>query len=477
MRICIWLLASVVRPVMSYDTHFMDVTSTDTRKGLIDDEIKIELSWKEEMDAILVGESTCAKTKLQKDYRGTISKTTTGKTCQRWDTQYPHKHTRTSKKYPGAGLVNNDCRNPDSESVGAWCYTTDPNTRWEPCDVANCRSTCADTKLQKDYRGTISKTTSGKTCQRWDTQYPHKHTRTSKKYPWAGLVDNDCRNPDSTVGGAWCYTTDPSKRWELCEVAKCELPCAKTKLQKDYRGTTSKTTSGKTCQRWDTQYPHKHTRTSKKYSWAGLVDNYCRNPDSTVGGAWCYTTDPRKRWELCDVANCGSSCGNTKLQKDYRGTISKTTSGKTCQRWDTQYPHKHSVTAKKYPGAGLVDNVCRNPNSYRGGAWCLTTDPNTRWETCDVANCGSSCANTKLQQDYRGTMSKTTSGKTCQQWDVQYPHKHTRTSKRYGRAGLVDNYCRNPDSTVGGAWCYTTDPNKRWETCEVANCFLLVEKE
>ena len=32
------------------------------------------------------------------------------------------------------------------------------------------------------------------------------------------------------------------------------------------------------------------------------------------------------------------------------------------------------------------------------------------------------------------------------------------------------NYCRNPDSVSGGPWCYTTDPNTRWEYCDIPKC-------
>jgi len=38
------------------------------------------------------------------------------------------------------------------------------------------------------------------------------------------------------------------------------------------------------------------------------ASNYCRNPDNNYdGGLWCYTTDPDKRWESCDVPSCGQS--------------------------------------------------------------------------------------------------------------------------------------------------------------------------
>ncbi|KAI8509876.1 hypothetical protein Bbelb_123040 [Branchiostoma belcheri] len=70
-------------------------------------------------------------------YRGTVSVTKRGKTCQRWDSQTPHGHTRTAANHPASGLEQNYCRNPDGES-GVWCYTTDPNTMWDYCGVPLC---------------------------------------------------------------------------------------------------------------------------------------------------------------------------------------------------------------------------------------------------------------------------------------------------------------------------------------------------
>ena len=94
-----------------------------------------------------------------------------------------------------AYLEENYCRNPDGESGGAWCYTTDPKVRWKYCDVPTCGQTdtptvaptpkCADWNPdecgcpetnQADYRGTISVTESGRTCMPWTDQAPHKHS-------------------------------------------------------------------------------------------------------------------------------------------------------------------------------------------------------------------------------------------------------------------------------------------------------------
>ncbi|XP_035676052.1 scavenger receptor cysteine-rich domain superfamily protein-like [Branchiostoma floridae] len=71
-----------------------------------------------------------------------------------------------------------------------------------------------------------------------------------------------------------------------------------------YRGTVSVTPTGKTCQRWDSQTPHVHSRTPGNYRSSGLEQNYCRNPDGSRG-VWCYTTDLFTRFEYCDIPTCG----------------------------------------------------------------------------------------------------------------------------------------------------------------------------
>jgi hypothetical protein len=65
------------------------------------------------------------------------------------------------------------------------------------------------------YRGCQTVTRSGKTCQDWDSQRPHEHSRTPENHPYSGLDSNYCRNPDGEET-IWCYTTDSESRWEYC---------------------------------------------------------------------------------------------------------------------------------------------------------------------------------------------------------------------------------------------------------------------
>ncbi|KAI8513499.1 hypothetical protein Bbelb_101380 [Branchiostoma belcheri] len=102
-----------------------------------------------------------------------------------------------------------------------------------------------------------------------------------------------------------------------------------------YRGTTSVTETNRTCQRWDSQTPHYHTRTHVNYPLAGLEHNYCRNPDGW-NQVWCYTTDPNQRWENCDVPVCDDiilayvTCGPRKVTFLHRRTYTDPPLGSAC---------------------------------------------------------------------------------------------------------------------------------------------------
>ena len=85
------------------------------------------------------------------------------------------------------------------------------------------------------------------------------------------------------------------------------------------------------------------------------------------------------------------NCKVTPIGTSYMGDISKTVSGKTCQAWTSQNPHKHKFTnAFFFSDENIADaaNKCRNPDGRKGGPWCYTTDPSTPCEYCDIPNCG-----------------------------------------------------------------------------------------
>ena len=70
-------------------------------------------------------------------------------------------------------------------------------------------------------------------------------------------------------------------------------------------------------------------------------------------------------------------------------------------------------------------------------------------------------------EEYRGLVSHTNGGLECQSWVLDKPHPHDFNHVKW-------NYCRNPGNKntpeEEGVWCYTEDPNKRWDLCPVRRC-------
>ena len=67
---------------------------------------------------------------------------------------------------------------------------------------------------------------------------------------------------------------------------------------------------------------------------------------------------------------------------------------------------------------------------------------------------------------YLGNVNTTKSGLACQMWSVDTPQDHN-----YNDVG-DHNYCRKLSGlNLPSPFCYTTDPEKRWEYCDVTLCF------
>ena len=104
----------------------------------------------------------------------------------------------------------------------------------------------------------------------------------------------------------------------------------------------------------------------------------CSDPATTTTeslvGMGLFETWVYRVPEVCDETLSGEN------DAGYRGCQTKTNSGATCQRWDSQAPNVHGVTPANYPDSDLSSNYCRNPD---GGPtiWCYTMDGD-RYEYC-----------------------------------------------------------------------------------------------
>uniref|UniRef100_A0A8C6SMQ7 Hepatocyte growth factor b n=1 Tax=Neogobius melanostomus TaxID=47308 RepID=A0A8C6SMQ7_9GOBI len=70
-------------------------------------------------------------------------------------------------------------------------------------------------------------------------------------------------------------------------------------------------------------------------------------------------------------------------------------------------------------------------------------------------------------QSYRGRRSVTVDGVLCQAWASPIPHEH-----KFRKKDLRGNYCRNPDNSTVGPWCFTMDPrpHMRHQHCGIPQC-------
>ena len=74
-------------------------------------------------------------------YDGNISQTRDGLECQMWSSQSPHEHSFTPEQWPNSLGDHNKCREPEQKWLGAWCYTTSADTRWDYCDCGSEQGT------------------------------------------------------------------------------------------------------------------------------------------------------------------------------------------------------------------------------------------------------------------------------------------------------------------------------------------------
>ncbi|XP_016002197.1 prothrombin [Rousettus aegyptiacus] len=214
----------------------------------------------------------------------------------------------------------------------------------------------------------------------------------------------------SATDAFWAkYTACESVRKTREKLVEClEGNCAEG-LGMNYRGNVSVTQSGIECQLWRSRYPHKPEINSTTHPEADLQENFCRNPDSSSTGPWCYTSDPTVRREECSVPVCGQggvtvaltprSKGQTvnasppsepcvpERGRHYQGRLAVTLFGAPCLAWDSQQAKALSKDQDFSPAVPLLENFCRNPDGDEEGAWCYIGEKTGDFEYCDLDYC------------------------------------------------------------------------------------------
>ncbi|PAA64574.1 hypothetical protein BOX15_Mlig018513g1 [Macrostomum lignano] len=468
-------------------------------------------------DGIPVCSKTCRETVTGTEYNGAISQSTSGSPCLSWSSIYPANYTplfTADATIPGSVCRNIavDVSNPSSINFVPWCVTNVGGTPTPSnCSIPFCSQVnpggCRTDRLGTSYRGNQSTSVTGKTCIRWDSA-PGVYTAAT--WPVSGetisAANNYCRNPNNSPVGLWCLvsTTD----WEPCVVPVCVPINGCPSPQSDsYRYKDLITYSG--CARWSSVYssrssdwynskvvpPTSSAIISQPLFHPGVMPDltldaaadYCRNPDNDITGPWCPTVAGTKQY-------CANPCYLTVCMTDtqglyYAGTVSVTRLNVPCQSWVSKFPVSHPYsTSGWFPdgSAELAKNYCRTPDQNKWGPWCYKSNYNgtgSTWDYCNVPYCTGvttvaptasastdNCLKSTSGTEYAGTMSTSASGKTCIPWTSNTALHTYYLPQMFNAATMsaASNYCRNPDGSTTGPWCYV-DATTR-ENCNIPMC-------
>ncbi|CAG0903692.1 unnamed protein product [Darwinula stevensoni] len=411
----------------------------------------------------------CKMTQQGGEYIGRKNVSHSGFPCQPWRSVEPQNYTQIvmAENFPGIPDYEeidehyNFCRNPDGDA-SPYCYNGKGGSPpWEHCDLSFCHlpdvkgqegnvyPECRLSEKGKEYLGKKDVTETGKPCLHWESQpYGMPWDFYNSKIDYAEhflnqdptLHKNYCRNPSLYRERPWCFVLDSDIVWEYCNIPFCHHlgesfhshlaksaashleanppECKLTGTGGEYVGRRNTSISGSPCQHWLSQSPEPHEAIRNTLSaFSDEVDgshNFCRNPDGSVHGPWCFIeSKDGSMWEYCDVPYCPKTegekcdirvsglcvtpveCKKGRKGDKYMGTKNVTKSGHRCQLWMSRSPNDHDPSSSFYEVAGLFPddlhpshNFCRNPNGDVGGPWCFNGDgTNPSIDYCEVKPC------------------------------------------------------------------------------------------
>ena len=295
-------------------------------------EIEIQqFSWSDTVEYSATQDKCGSAVLLQADYRGDLSVTVHGYTCQEW-------RFFGGDNWPGHGLENNNhCRNPNKANDRAWCFVKDSSKLWDYCDVQDC----SPNEYSEIFASTVKPATATPSTVQPVSSSPSKAKLPSPTISTASnYLDVFSSKPPSTKSTASVETESPSR-----------VP---TKAPQSSPPTVSPSLTPTS------------TPISVSPSSSPVATIISAAPSISLA---CADANPNE---------CG--CDEVK-QNDYRGTLSVTKNGHTCKEW---------LQATIWTNQGLDNNNhCRNPNKIADKAWCWVDDSDIIWDYCEVPSCSS----------------------------------------------------------------------------------------
>ncbi len=231
---------------------------------------------------------------------------------------------------------------------------------------------------------------------------------------------------DDTTTLPWCYTNKSCKHarkgqsgqyWNYC------TPPRNTSSNKEKPNPCLCKPFWKHNGEWYSGCDSRHP--DRDRTWCYIGSNTCPTANDPFGEAWVYCDSKTKQEEIVSREfRCSNGIAKLSSNFDYTQPIQK------CEICDDEYE--------------LVKETFKNKETTR----CKLKEVNT------VVGQG---------RGYRGFLNTTKSGRVCQSWDKSEPHGHNH-GFQYETIG--HNFCRNPDNSES-IWCYTNDPIKRREYCDI----------
>ncbi|XP_017888918.1 uncharacterized protein LOC108630250 [Ceratina calcarata] len=222
--------------------------------------------------------------------------------CVPWiSKEVPGEEKNDEKFVDGSALkALNKCRNPTHDPDGPYCYGYTP---WQTetvtkryCTIRPCRSSeCKMAGTANDYVGKLSKTRSGRVCDKWPLS---SEEMASKLTPPKPTAPKPARSAFMSPTFETIHENQLQRYFYGPHYFAFPTPVEHMKARsvpwkpKGIGG--SKQISGR------------ETFNSSMYPEGSATNasNYCRNPSRNIAGSWCYTTDPLLPRDLCNVKDC-----------------------------------------------------------------------------------------------------------------------------------------------------------------------------